>query len=111
MIAPGDAGTDEHFSWRPARGADPGAAYDSLAVTSKTRYVSPYELAVAAAAAGRTAIAVSAVERAIDERTPTALYAGLDPRLDTLWSDRRFRALLTRRGLTTIPTRKEFPVP
>ncbi|MEO7985645.1 MAG: hypothetical protein ABI766_03855 [Gemmatimonadales bacterium] len=110
-IDPAAAGTDEHFSWRPVRVDDPAAAYDSVTMASKTRYISPYTLAVAAAAAGRTAIAVSAVERAIDERTPTALYAGLDPRLDTLRSDRRFWTLLTRRGLTTIPTRKEFPVP
>lgn len=105
------AGSDEPLAWRPARTADPEAAYDSLVAVSRERYVSSYALAIAAAAAGRRAIAISAVSRALKERTPAALYAGLDPRLDTLRSDRRFEALLARHGLTTIPTRREPSVP
>ncbi|MGH7498311.1 MAG: hypothetical protein ACREL3_05615 [Gemmatimonadales bacterium] len=105
------AARDEHLSWRPVRSADPGAAYDSLASVAKEGYVPPYALAVAAAAAGRVAPAVAALSRAVDERAPAVMYAGLDPRLDTLRGNRRFGALLARLRLTTIPTRPRPPVP
>ena len=52
-LDPGRTVTDEHMSWRRVRQADPRAAYDSLRTAASTGYVSPYTLAVAAAAAGQ----------------------------------------------------------
>jgi TolB-like protein/tetratricopeptide (TPR) repeat protein len=103
--------SDEHFAWRPVRPADPVAVYDTLEGVAKARYVSPYSLAVAAAAAGQTGPALAALSRAIDERSPAVPYAALDPRLDTLRRSRRFEALLARLHQATIPTRTKPPVP
>jgi TolB-like protein/tetratricopeptide (TPR) repeat protein len=105
------AASDEHFAWRPAHSAEPGAAYDSLKGLARERYVSPYSLAVAAAAAGRTGPALAALGRAIDERTPAVPYLALDPRLDTLRRSRRFEALLVRLHQATIPSRPKPPIP
>lgn len=110
-LNPGRTVTDEHLSWRRVRQADPRAAYDSLRTAASTGYVSPYTLAVAAAAAGQETAALSALSRAAAGRTPPVLYAGLDPRLDTLRRNRRFETLLARLRLTTIPTRQRPPVP
>lgn len=96
---------DEHMAWRTAAPADSGASDDSLVVAAKERYVSPYALAVAAAAAGKPAEATAALARAIAERTPWALHARLDPRLDALRGTRRFETLLARLPQTTIPSR------
>ena len=96
---------DEHLAWRTAAPADSGRTYDSLVVAAKQRYVSPYALAVVAAAAGKPAEATAALARAISERTPWAMYARLDPRLDALRGTRRFETLLARLPQTTIPSR------
>ena len=83
----------------------PPTAYDSLLAAAKEHYVSPYTLAVAAVAAGKTTEAVAAFARALAERTPWMIYAHFDPRLAPLRGNRRFEALLARLPQTTIPTR------
>lgn len=97
---------DPHMAWRAATPADSGRGYDSLVAAARERYVSPYALAVAAVAAGKPDQAADAVARAIAERTPWALYAGLDPRLDALHGTRRFESLLARLPQATIPSRQ-----
>ena len=96
---------DEHVAWRTAVPADSGRTYDSLVVAAKERYISPYTLAVAAAAAWKPSEATAALARAIAERAPWAIYARLDPRLDALRGTRRFETLLARLPQTTIPSR------
>jgi serine/threonine-protein kinase len=80
-------------------------SYDSLLAATKERYVSPYTLAVAAVASGKTTEALAAFARALAERTPWMIYAHFDPRLAPLRGNRRFEALLARLPQTTIPTR------
>lgn len=96
---------DEHMAWRSVTAADSSAVYDSLVAASKSRYISPYALAVAAAAAGKTAEATAAFARAVAERTPWVIYSRLDPRLDALRGSRRFETLLARLPQATIPSR------
>jgi len=96
---------DEHMAGRTTAPADSGRTYHSLVAAAKERYVSPYALAVAAVAAGKPDEATAALARAIAERTPWAIYARLDPRLDPLRGTRRFESLLAGLPQTTIPTR------
>jgi adenylate cyclase len=96
---------DGHMAWRTTTPPDSGRRYDSLVVAARERYVSPYVLAVAAVGAGKAGEATAALARAIAERTPWAIYARLDPRLDALRGTRRFESLLARLPQTTIPSR------
>lgn len=97
---------DPHMAWRTAVPADSGRTHDSLVVAARERYISPYALAVAAVGAGKPAEATDAIARALAERTPWAVYAGLDPRLGALHGTRRFESLLARLPQTTIPSRQ-----
>jgi hypothetical protein len=95
---------DGRIAWRSPPSAD-SAAYDSLVRVAKEKYVSPYALAIAAVASHKRAQAVAALRRAVSERAPWAVYAGVDPRLAPLRGDRGFEALLARLPQTTIPPR------
>ena len=97
---------DAHMAWRAVAPPDSGRTYDSLVAAARERYVSPYALAVAAVAAGKLEEATDAIARALAERTPWVIHAGLDPRLRALRGTRRFESLLARLPQTTIPSRQ-----
>jgi serine/threonine protein kinase/tetratricopeptide (TPR) repeat protein len=67
---------------------------------SARRDASPVHLAFVYAALGQNNRAFEELNRAADERSPSLLWANVDPRLDDLRTDSRFRELVARIGLS-----------
>jgi TolB-like protein/Tfp pilus assembly protein PilF len=63
---------------------------------SSLRYVSPYLIACVQAALGQRTAAFASLERAVKDRSEMVPYLRIDPRVDSLRSDRRFPRLLRR---------------
>jgi DNA-binding winged helix-turn-helix (wHTH) protein/TolB-like protein len=79
-----------------------GEAFEELArlqALARDRYVAPYHLAVIHAGLGHTASALAALERAYVDRSTLLVWIKVDPRLDSLRAEPRFRVLLARMGL------------
>ena len=72
--------------------------FGELSDLSKRKYVSSYDLALAALGVGATDQAFALLAQAVDERSPRAAFLTVDPRFDGLRSDARFRALIVRIG-------------
>ena len=70
---------------------------------SKSRYVSSYHEALAHLGLGEKDQAMTLLERAVDEHYPWAILYGVDPVLDSLRKEPRFKALLQRIGLPDLP--------
>jgi tetratricopeptide (TPR) repeat protein len=70
-----------------------------LAAASGERHVSAYHVAAIHAALGDTTATLDWLERAYDERSPWIGYLGVDPRLDAVRSQPRFRRLLSQARL------------
>jgi serine/threonine-protein kinase len=70
-----------------------------LAAAARERHVSAYHVATIHAALGDTRATLDWLERAFDEQSPWIGYLGVDPRLDLVRSEPRFRRLLSRAGL------------
>ena len=68
-------------------------------LTAGGNAVAPANLAFIYAALGDVERAFQELERAADQRVPILLWASVDPRLDTLRGDARYRALTKRIGL------------
>ncbi len=76
-----------------------------LVARSRSGYVNPYFVGMAYTAAGNISSAIDAFERAVDERTGWVLWLATEPKLDSLRTEPRFRALLDRCGLRPIERR------
>jgi len=63
-------------------------------------YVAPQSIGYIYAALGEEDRAFSLLNKAVEERAPGVLWSKVDPRLDVLHSERRFRELIRRLGLT-----------
>ena len=72
--------------------------FEGLNQDSSSRYVSPYDLAIINLGLGESEAAIEWLDRACDEHAGWMIYLTVDPRLDPLRSDLRFRALLQRVG-------------
>ena len=72
---------------------------DELNVISSQRYVSAYPIALVQLALGRKEKAFEWLEKAHRERDEMMTHLRVDPRLDGLREDPRFRALLRRTGV------------
>lgn len=59
-------------------------------------YVAPQDLAYIYVALGQAELAFDLLNRAVDEHASRLLWIGVDPRLDTIRTDPRYRALLDR---------------
>ncbi len=68
-------------------------------LTARRTAVTPANLAFIYAALGDVDRAFQELNRAADQRAPILLWANVDPRLDTLRGDARYRALTKRIGL------------
>jgi TolB-like protein/tetratricopeptide (TPR) repeat protein len=68
-------------------------------LTARGNAVTPASLAFIYAALGDVDRAFQELDRAADQRAPVLLWANVDPRLDTLRGDARYRALTKRIGL------------
>jgi tetratricopeptide (TPR) repeat protein len=66
----------------------------------RSRYISPYSLALVHAALGDRDEAFRLLNAAVDERSSWMTYLAVNPRLDALRGDPRFAAVLKRVGLT-----------
>jgi len=66
---------------------------------AKERYVTPYGVALVHAGLGEKDQALVWLDRALEDRSHWLVWLKLDPRLDTLRSDHRFRSLLLAVGL------------
>ena len=62
-------------------------------------YVSSFELALIHAGLGDRTKALAEIEQAYNERSDMLVYLGVDPRLDGLRSEPRFRELLRRMAI------------
>jgi TolB-like protein/DNA-binding winged helix-turn-helix (wHTH) protein len=67
---------------------------DRLEQASRTRWISPYTLAVQYALVGNTAKALDALESAYEERAGMMVFLPRDPAFDSLRQQPRFEALL-----------------
>ncbi|HVS83971.1 MAG TPA: protein kinase [Pyrinomonadaceae bacterium] len=76
---------------------------DELNQQSKERYVSPYYLAKIYASLGEREQAFTWLEKAYQERNPDFIELRVEPLLDPIRSDARFRDLLSRVGLAPSP--------
>jgi len=80
-----------------ARTGHPARARELLGeLATGGRYVPPYEVALVHAALGERSQALHLLERAYTERTPSIVFIRVDPALDPLRGDARFKALLER---------------
>jgi len=70
-----------------------------LVEISMTRYVSPYDLAVAQIALGNRDESIQCLEQGYVERAGAMIYLGVDSRFDCLRDDDRFMELLSRIGV------------
>ncbi len=75
------------------------ARLEALLVENEAQPVDPMTLASAYAAVGETAKALDMVEEAIKERTSTLRYLAVEPILDSLRKEPRFRQVMTSVGL------------
>jgi hypothetical protein len=66
---------------------------------SRQKYVSSVDLALAHLGLGQTAQALGLLEQAVEERSPRAAFLGIEPHLDGLRSNTRFRRLMAKIGL------------
>jgi TolB-like protein/Flp pilus assembly protein TadD len=70
---------------------------------SRKRYVSPYTIALVLAALGQRDESFRWLETAYEDRSSALPFLGVNPRLRPLHTDPRFRKLLRRMKLSTIP--------
>ncbi len=72
------------------------SALQQLQAAAADRYVSPYLIAAVHAALGQRTQAFAWLDRAVKERSEGIAYLRVDPRVDSLRTDRRFSRLLRR---------------
>jgi serine/threonine-protein kinase len=75
------------------------ATLDELRRLAERAYVSPLSLALVHLGSGDVEEALSALERAADERACWLVWLGVDPIFDELRAEPRFHALLDLMGL------------
>src|ERR1043165_4678443 len=67
-----------------------------LAEQAKTRYISPYDIAVIHAGLGDRAAALAKLEEAYEDRSAWMVFIDVDPRLDALRDEAQFQELAAR---------------
>ncbi len=88
-----------HAHARAGHEAEARRVLAELERRSGERYVSAFDLGLVHLGLGETDRAFEFFDRAVDERAYWLVLAGVDPRLDPLRDDGRFKALLERVGL------------
>ena len=81
------------------RTAEARQVLDQLTKMSETDHVTPYNVATIYTALGDKDAAIAQLEKAYDERSWYLLFLAVDPQLDNLRADPRFKNLLGRVGL------------
>lgn len=83
-------------AWALARAGQTAAARQRLCALQaawRTRYLSPYQLAMAEVFLDERAAALALLERAVQDRDPNAICLPVDPAFDGLHGEPRFKAL------------------
>jgi len=83
---------------KAGREADARRELGELAEVSKTRYVSPYFVGTAFLALGERDRAFEYLQRALEERSHGLTHLRVDPTLDEVRGDPRYRELVRRVG-------------
>ena len=78
-----------------------GEVIAELKTLGRERYVSSYFLAIIYLGLGKTAEALDALEQAYEERSGFLPFIGVEPMLDPLRGEARFRELMDRVGIMT----------
>lgn len=86
------------YAWAGQR-EDARRVFHQLNSLSKQRYVSPYDIATVHLGLQETDNAFEWLERAVEERSLWLGYFNVEPQLDSLRADERFRQILHRVGL------------
>jgi tetratricopeptide (TPR) repeat protein len=81
--------------------AEARAVLGRLQSSSSERYVSPYDVAVVHLGLDERDEAIGWLRKALEERSPWMGYLGVEPQMDVLRPDPRFRGMLQRVGLPT----------
>ena len=87
-----------HAYGRAGRKAEALRILEELKSESSSRYVSPYDVAIINLGLGESETAIKWLVCACDEHAGWMIYLTVDPRLDALRSDGRFKELLRRVG-------------
>lgn len=87
---------------RSGRTADAREVLNTLARLRRERYTSPYGEALIRMGLGDRDEALRLLEAAVDEHHPWAIHFNVDPALDPLRAEPRFKALLQRIGIPDI---------
>lgn len=93
------------------RKSEATALLDELTELSTQTYVSPYRIAAIYSALGDKDRAFKWLEHAYEGRDGWLIWAGVDPVVDSLRSDKRFIDLLNRLGLANVRSVTEDAVP
>src|SRR5207249_169789 len=73
---------------------------DELKKQSKEKYVSPYYMTVVCAGMGEKEQAIEWLQKAYEDKSEWLVWIKVDPVLDGLRSDPRFKEIMQRIGLT-----------
>jgi len=72
---------------------------DQLIELSTKRYVSPYDIAEVCIGLGKQDLALDWLQKALDDRSHALVFLNVEPKVDSLRSDPRFKALLKKMNL------------
>lgn len=75
---------------------------DGLLERARSQYISPFDLARAYEGTGQRDLAIEAMQRACEERSPLLLFAGAEPVFDCFRADPRFQQILATMNLAGI---------
>ena len=81
--------------------AEARAMLGRLQSSSSERYVSPYDVAIVYMGIDERDEAIGWLRKALEERSPWMGYLGVEPQMDVLRPDPRFKEMLQRVGLPT----------
>jgi hypothetical protein len=81
--------------------AEAAKILDSLNQMSSQKYVTPYGVALVYAGLGEADKVFEYLEKAYDDRSNWLIWLNLDPRWDSVRSDKRFVALVRKVGLSS----------
>ena len=76
---------------------------EELTEKGRSRYVPAYDLAIVNLGLGAADETLDLLDQSFDERSSWLIHLGVDPRLDPLREDPRFRGLVGRVGLPSAP--------
>ena len=72
---------------------------DKLVTRRKQHFVSPFMIALLSTALDKKDEAIDWLNKAVDERDPQLIWVGVEPQLDPLRTDQRFKQLLQKLGI------------